>query len=60
MAEIAIRVEDRSGKQTVSILKRDHLAAMEMPGQHQVVATLTRSFPDARVVRAQNLKITFG
>jgi hypothetical protein len=33
---------------------------MEMPGQNQVIAMLTRSFPDARVVRAQNLKIGFG
>ena len=33
---------------------------MEMPGQNQVIAMLTRSFPDARVVRTQNLKITLG
>jgi hypothetical protein len=60
MAQIAIRVEDCSRKQTISILKRDYLAAVEMPGQHQVVAKVTRGLPDARVVRAQDLKITFG
>jgi len=60
MAQITIRVENRSGKQTVSILERNRLTAMQMPGQNQVIALLTRSFPDARVVRAQNLKITLG
>ncbi len=58
MAQVAIRVENRSGKQAVSKLKRNDLTAMEMPGQNQVIAVLTRSFPDARVVRAKNMEIT--
>ena len=60
MAQITIRVKNRSWEQTVSILERNRLTAMQMPGQNQVVALLTRSFPDARVVCAQDLKITLG
>jgi hypothetical protein len=57
MAEITVRVEKRSGIQTISILERHHLTAVKMPGQDQVVALVTRDFPDARIVGAQYLKI---
>jgi hypothetical protein len=60
MAQITIPVENRAGKEAVAILERHHLAAMEMPGQNQVIAMLTCCLPDARVVGAQNLKITLG
>jgi hypothetical protein len=60
MAQIAIRVENCPRKQTISILKRNHLATMQVPGQNQVIAVVTRSFPDVRVMRAQNLKIPIG
>lgn len=33
---------------------------MQMPGQNQVVAALTRRFPDARIVRAENFNIALG
>jgi hypothetical protein len=60
MAHVAVRVENRSGKQTVSIFKRDQLTAMEMPGQNQVIAAFPRSFPDTRVVCTQDPIITLG
>ncbi len=53
MAEITIGVENRPGKQPVSIFESNHLTAMKMPGQNQVIALLTGSFPDARVVRRE-------
>lgn len=60
MAQIAVRVENGSRKQAVSILKRDQLAAMEMPGQNQVITTLPRGSPNPRIVRAQDSKVTCG
>jgi hypothetical protein len=59
VAQITIRVENRTGTQTVSILERNHLAAVKVPGQNQVIALPTRPFPDARIVRAENSNITF-
>jgi hypothetical protein len=60
MAEIAKGVENRSGKQPISIFEGNHLTAMEMPGQNQVKATLTGGFPDARIVRTENSNIAIG
>ena len=60
MAEVTVRVENRSGEQTVAKFKRDQLTAVEMPGKNQVVATATRRFPDARVVRAEDLNVALG
>jgi hypothetical protein len=58
MVEIAVRVEKRAGKQSVSILERHHLAAMKMPGQNQVVATMTGGIPDTWIVGAKDLDVT--
>src|SRR5262245_29560877 len=55
VAQITIWIENCSGKQAVSVLKCNHLTTVKMPSQNQVVAMLTRRFPDARVVGAQNL-----
>ena len=38
MTQEAIRVEERARKQAVSILAGDQLAAMQMPGQDEVIA----------------------
>ena len=57
MVEITVRVEKRSGIKSISILERDHLAAVEMPGQDEVEAPLSRGFPNVRIVCAQDLKI---
>ena len=57
MAEITIGIEDCSGIKTVSILKRHRLATMQVPRQNEVKRPLSRCFPDARIVRAQNLII---
>ena len=54
MTQEAIRVEDRPRKQAVSILAGDQLAAMQMPGQDEVVAGMAGRLPDSRVVRAQD------
>jgi hypothetical protein len=43
---------------TISILKRDYLAAMEMTGQNQVIAEFTSCLPGTRIVCAQNPNIT--
>jgi hypothetical protein len=54
MPDVTVWVEHGSGKQTIPIFKRDQLTAMEMSGEHQVIAAFTRSFPDGRVMCAQN------
>ena len=54
MAREAIRVEDRPRKQAVSILAGDQLAAVQMPGQDQVVAAMAACLPDSRVMRAED------
>jgi hypothetical protein len=60
MPQITIRVKQGSGKQTVSILKHNHLAAVQMPREDEIVAVLPRRLPNARVVRAQNPNIAIG
>ena len=60
MTQIAVRVENRSGKQAVSKLKRNQLTAVKMPRKNEVVATLTRRLPDTRVVCAENPNIAIG
>ena len=54
MTQEAIRVEDRPRKQAVSILAGHQLAAMQVPGQDEVVAGIAGCLPDSRVVRAQD------
>jgi hypothetical protein len=49
-----VRVEDCSGKQAVSILTGNELAAMQVPGQDEVVAGMAGCLPDSRVMRAQD------
>jgi len=53
-------VEHRSWEQPLSIFEGDHLTAVEMPREHQVVSLLARSCPDGWVMCAQNSNITFG
>ena len=60
MAQIAIPVKNRAGKKAVSIFQRNHLTAMKMSSQDQVVATLSRSFPYAWVVCAKDSDIAVG
>ncbi len=60
MTQIAIRIENRSGKQAVSVLKRNKLTAVKMPRKDEVVATLPHRLPDARVVSAENPNIAIG
>jgi hypothetical protein len=60
VAQIAVRVENRPGEQAVAILEGNHLAAVEVAGENQVVAAPPRRLPDVRVVGAQNLNIAPG
>jgi hypothetical protein len=57
MAEIAIRVEKRAGKQTVPILEGDDLTAVQMTGQNQIVAVRESGLPDSRVVSAEDADV---
>ena len=50
----AIRIEDGPGIQAVSLLPGDQLAAMQMPGEDEVVAGTAGCLPDSRVVSAQD------
>lgn len=54
MTQVAVWIEDRPGKQAVAKLEGDHLAAVEMPGQDQIIAAPPRRLPDAWVVGTQN------
>lgn len=54
MTQEAIRVEDRPRKQAVSILAGDQLAAMQVPGQNEVVTDMAGCLPDSRVMSAQD------
>ena len=58
MGQITIRIENRSGKQAISVFKRDQLTTMKMPGENQIIAIMSGSFPDTRVVCAQDPNIT--
>lgn len=57
MTEEAIRVQNRTRKQAVSILEGDDLTAVQVAGQDQVIAVGTGSFPDSRVMRAEDANI---
>ena len=54
MTQEAVGVENRTGKQAVSILAGDDLAAVQVSGQDEVVAGMAACSPDVRVVRAQD------
>ena len=54
MSQEAVRVEDRSRKQAAPILAGDQLAAVQVPGQDEVVTGMTGGLPDPRVMRAQD------
>ena len=54
MTQEAIRVEECAGEQAVSILAGDQLAAVQVPGQNQVVAGMLRCLPDSRVMSTQD------
>ena len=58
MGQITIRIENRSGKQAASVLKRDKLTTVKMPGPHKIIAHVLRSFPDTRVVCTQDSNVT--
>src|SRR5687768_12058890 len=54
MTEEAIRVEKRAREQAIAVLPADKLAAVQMPGQHEVIAGVAGRLPDARVVGAED------
>jgi hypothetical protein len=57
MTQEAIRVEERAGEETVSILAHDDLTAVQVSGKDQVIAAVAGPLPDPRVVSAQDLDI---
>jgi hypothetical protein len=60
MTRVAIAVEHRARKQAVSILEADDLAAVQVPGQDQVIPGVANGFPDSRVVSAQHADMPVG
>lgn len=54
MTQIAVRVKEGSGKQTVPILKRHNLASMQVSGQYQVVTLMACRLPDAWIVSTKD------
>jgi len=58
MAQEAIWVEKRAGKEAVPVLAENELEAVQMSGQDEVVAKKARGLPDFRIVSAQDADVT--
>ena len=52
-----MRIKNCTREQAVSILEGDDLTAVQVAGQHQVVAVRADGFPDSRVMSAEDANI---
>lgn len=59
-ADKVIRIEKRAGEKTPPCVKADRLAAMKVTGKDELVTLVTRGFPDAGIVGAEDVEIGYG
>src|SRR4029453_4570571 len=57
VSQETVRIEDGPRKQSISVRPGDHLAAVQVAGQHQVISGKSRRPPNRRVVRAQHANV---